>query len=140
MFPSEDTALIRGLCSGDKSGNEIFAKDITAWTFKETLVLRLDATMHHHQNATDLFVEPEFYTTNDIVTFEALIFEYDPSRGKWKPKNDIEDLQVEFTMLDPHIRTPLLAHPEQQAKYEVTFRVPDRHGVFKFVIDYKRPG
>ena len=76
--------------------------------------MRLDATMHHHVNATDLFVEPDHYTTNDIVTFEALIFEYDPSRGKWKPKNDLDDLQLEFTMLDPHIRTILPPHPEQQ--------------------------
>lgn len=42
-------------------------------------------------------------------------------------------------MLDPHIRTAL--EPSGEAgKYAVTFRVPDRHGVFKFVINHKRKG
>ncbi len=43
-------------------------------------------------------------------------------------------------MLDPHIRTALLPVQEEPGKYSVTFRAPDRHGVFKFVVDYKRKG
>jgi oligosaccharyltransferase complex subunit beta len=43
-------------------------------------------------------------------------------------------------MLDPHIRTALPAVPGSPGKYSVTFRAPDRHGVFKFVINYKRKG
>ena len=43
-------------------------------------------------------------------------------------------------MLDPHIRTSLPPNPDKPGEYQVTFRVPDRHGVFKFVIDYKRKG
>jgi len=43
-------------------------------------------------------------------------------------------------MLDPHIRTALLPVVGEPGKYSVTFRAPDRHGVFKFVVDYKRKG
>lgn len=43
-------------------------------------------------------------------------------------------------MLDPHIRTSLLPVSGSPGKYSVTFRIPDRHGVFKFVLDYKRKG
>lgn len=43
-------------------------------------------------------------------------------------------------MLDPHIRTALPPVQGKPGKYSVTFRAPDRHGVFKFVIDYKRKG
>jgi len=43
-------------------------------------------------------------------------------------------------MLDPHIRTALPAVRGSPGKYSVTFRVPDRHGVFKFVIDYSAEG
>lgn len=43
-------------------------------------------------------------------------------------------------MLDPHIRTALVPVPGVPGKYSVTFRAPDRHGVFKFVVDYKRKG
>ena len=43
-------------------------------------------------------------------------------------------------MLDPHIRTALKPVVGSPGTYSVTFRAPDRHGVFKFVIDYKRTG
>jgi hypothetical protein len=43
-------------------------------------------------------------------------------------------------MLDPHIRTALPPVPGTLGTYSVTFRAPDRHGVYKFVIDYKRNG
>ncbi|THG93820.1 hypothetical protein EW145_g8271 [Phellinidium pouzarii] len=43
-------------------------------------------------------------------------------------------------MLDPHIRTALPPVPGTPGAYSLTFRAPDRHGVFKFVLDYKRKG
>lgn len=43
-------------------------------------------------------------------------------------------------MLDPHIRTALLPVHGEPGKYEVQFRAPDRHGVFKFVIGWRRQG
>lgn len=49
-------------------------------------------------------------------------------------------MQLEFTMLDPHIRTALPPVPGKAGEYSVTFRAPDRHGVFKFVINHKRKG
>ena len=52
----------------------------------------------------------------------------------------MNDVQLEFTMLDPHVRTALSPVAGEPGKYSVTFRVPDRHGVFKFVVDYKRKG
>ena len=60
--------------------------------------------------------------------------------NSWTPYAGLGDLQLEFTMLDPHIRTALLAVPGTPGKYSVAFRAPDRHGVFKFVVDYKRKG
>jgi hypothetical protein len=50
-----------------KSGNEQFSRDIAAWTFQESHVLRIDRTEHHPVNATEA---PEQYTTNDqLVSF-----------------------------------------------------------------------
>jgi oligosaccharyltransferase complex subunit beta len=43
-------------------------------------------------------------------------------------------------MLDPHIRTALLPVSGNVGLYRTSFRVPDRHGVFKFVLDYRRRG
>ena len=47
-----------------KSGNEQFAHELTAWAFKESLVLRVDGVEHHRENQTE---QRETYTTNDIV-------------------------------------------------------------------------
>lgn len=57
----------------------------------------------------------------------------------------LPDLQLDFTMLDPHVRANLVAvesgnkHASEQ-EYTVDFKIPDRHGVFKFLVDYKRAG
>lgn len=58
----------------------------------------------------------------------------------WEPYSGIEDLQLEFTMLDPHVRTALPPVAGEPGKYATMFRAPDRHGVFKFVINHKRHG
>jgi oligosaccharyltransferase complex subunit beta len=51
-------------------------------------------------------------------------------------------MQLEFTMLDPHYRIPLPPAPAGSAPgtYSASFIAPDRHGVFKFVVNYFRPG
>jgi oligosaccharyltransferase complex subunit beta len=45
---------------------------------------------------------------------------------------------VEFTMLDPHVRLTL-GHDGRGA-YGGRFKVPDVYGVFKYVLEYRRPG
>lgn len=72
--------------------------------------------------------------------FTARISKYNARRGAWEPFSGIQDIQFEFTMLDPHIRAPLPAVPGKPGMYSITFRAPDRHGVFKFVINHKRKG
>jgi len=125
------------LSKGKASGNAQFTQDIAAWTFQKTMVLRIDSISHHKVNETS---PPEVYTTNDQAVFTAKISKYDVKTSSWQPYSGLKDLQLEFTMLDPHIRTILPPVPGSPGTYSVTFRVPDRHGVFKFVIDYKRKG
>ncbi|KAJ7355433.1 oligosaccharyl transferase beta subunit [Mycena albidolilacea] len=120
-----------------KSGNARFAREVSAWTFQESLVLRIDSTTHHLVNST---TPEEHYTTNDNIVFTAHISRFHPKTATWEPYSGIKDLQLEFTMLDPHIRTALPAVAGSPGTYSVTFRAPDRHGVFKFVVDYKRKG
>ncbi|KAF7970193.1 hypothetical protein HWV62_24840 [Athelia sp. TMB] len=125
------------LPTGKASGNEQFAKDVTAWTFQENHVLRVDSVSHHRVNETST---PDFYTTNDQIVYSIKISKYDSKTSTWKPCTCRSDIQLEFTMLDPHVRTTLIADPSDPGSYTTTFRAPDRHGVFKFVVDYKRKG
>ncbi|KAF4604242.1 oligosaccharyl transferase glycoprotein complex, beta subunit [Pleurotus pulmonarius] len=122
---------------GKPSGNAAFSQDVAAWTFQETLVLRIDETTHHKVNETTPLSQ---YTTNDVVTYTAHISGWDSGKATWLPYSGLKDIQLEFTMLDPHIRTALPPVKGSPGTYSTTFRVPDRHGVFKFVIDYKRKG
>ncbi|KAK7049205.1 hypothetical protein VNI00_005806 [Paramarasmius palmivorus] len=126
---------------GVKSGNKQFAQDVAAWAFQENLVLRIDDASHQYVNGST----PEHYTINDQVEYTVSISKYNPKFSIWEPYSAITDMQLEFTMLDPHIRTALPRSEGRNGKkekgvYRVQFRAPDRHGVFKFVLDYKRKG
>ena len=73
------------------------------------------------------------------------ISRYNPKFKIWEPYHGINDMQLEFTMLDPHVRIPLPPSPGRNGKrekgvYRTTFKAPDRHGVFKFVVDWRRQG
>jgi len=122
---------------GVTSGNAQFSQDIAAWTFQETGVLRIDNTTHHKVGEVSA---PEMYTVNDKIVYTTHISKYNSTTSKWAPFSGLTDLQLEFTMLDPHIRTALKPLAGSPGTYQLTFRAPDRHGVFKFVIDYKRKG
>ncbi|TBU26101.1 dolichyl-diphosphooligosaccharide-protein glycosyltransferase [Dichomitus squalens] len=132
-----DEYINKEISKGVKSGNRQFVKDVAAWTFQEANVLRIDTVEHHRVNET---LPRETYTINNQVTYTAYISQYDPELDLWEPYSGINDLQLEFTMLDPHIRTSLPPVAGEPGKYSVSFRVPDRHGVFKFNVDYKRKG
>ncbi|KAG6819687.1 hypothetical protein H0H93_009599 [Arthromyces matolae] len=132
-----DEFVTKEISKGVPSGNAEFVRDVAAWTFQETNVYRIDSTSHHLVNATKPL---EQYTNNDNIVFTADISKYDPKTSTWAPYSGLKDLQLEFTMLDPHIRTALLSVSGKPGKYSVTFRAPDRHGVFKFAINYKRKG
>ncbi|KIJ94542.1 hypothetical protein K443DRAFT_110260 [Laccaria amethystina LaAM-08-1] len=132
-----DELAQKEVAKGVKSGNAQFAREVAAWTFQESQVLRIDRVEHHLVNVTE---PKEQYTNNDNIVYTAYISKYDVKTSSWKPYSGLTELQLEFTMLDPFIRTALPPVAGSPGKYSVTFRAPDRHGVFKFVIDYKRKG
>lgn len=146
-----------------RSANSAFVRDITQWAFQEKGVLRVVSATHHRDGETeersvyrikDDVVRPSFsraiiseLTDLAFQTYTIALQEH-VSKGNsstWVPASHLSDVQLEFTMLDPHIRADL--EPVNRAgqvpgasEYAASFRVPDRHGVFKFLVDYKRPG
>lgn len=60
------------LYRGVASGNTQFARDVAAWTFQESLVLRIDKTEHHRLNETE---PQELYTTNDQLVNSIFSFQ-----------------------------------------------------------------
>ncbi|KAJ9108348.1 hypothetical protein QFC20_003509 [Naganishia adeliensis] len=124
------------------TGNGEFLNAFTAWVLQETGVLKVVHTDHHRVNET---TPREMYRIKVDVTYTATLSQYTTENGEssWKPFT-ANDIQLDFTMLDPHVRTLLhkraVTADGKATEYDVTFKCPDRHGVFKFVLDYWRPG
>ena len=56
--------------------------------------------------------------------------------GKWEAFK-ASDVQLEFIRLDPFVRTALSF---LGGYLQVTFKLPDVYGIFKFNVDYRRVG
>ncbi|PLW05997.1 hypothetical protein PCANC_24492 [Puccinia coronata f. sp. avenae] len=98
---------------------------LTKWVFKESAVLRIISATH---SKVDGEQEPARYRVNDQIEYKVEVQML--QNGRWGP-SPIKDLQLEFTMLDPHLRVTLT--PQESGKgthttYSTVFRAPDRHG------------
>ncbi|KAK4697943.1 oligosaccharyltransferase complex subunit beta, partial [Lecanoromycetidae sp. Uapishka_2] len=135
-----------------KTVNRDFAKQITAWTFKERGVLKVGRVDHHlssiaegsagNDSVTQLgYLNPTIYRIKNDVTFNVEVSEY--SYDQLVPlKIDSSDaLQLEFTMLSPFHRLDLvpISTTPNSTIFSSTFRLPDQHGIFSFRVNYKRP-
>lgn len=49
-----------------------------------------------------------------------------------------DDVQLEFVMLDPYVRTNMTT--DGSGAFTARFKAPDRHGIYKFRIMYRRVG
>ncbi|KAL3493205.1 Dolichyl-diphosphooligosaccharide--protein glycosyltransferase subunit WBP1 [Aspergillus germanicus] len=126
-----------------ETANREFAKQLTAWTFKETGVLKV-GKIEHHLAKDDLTVEdlnPTIYRVKNetVFTIEVSEYAYDKYIPFEVPANDA--LQLEFTMLSPFHRLNLTPtkQTENSTVFSTQFTVPDQHGIFSFRVNYKRP-
>jgi oligosaccharyltransferase complex subunit beta len=55
--------------------------------------------------------------------------------------DDADELQLEFSMLSPFHRRNMEVSSSTATStiYTTTFKLPDQHGIFNFMLDYKRP-
>ncbi|KAK4686169.1 oligosaccharyltransferase complex subunit beta, partial [Tremellales sp. Uapishka_1] len=128
---------------GVETGNAGFIQDLSKWIFQETGVVKVISSTHHKLGET----EPrELYRIKDDLTYSLTLAQHTTTSNgtsDWVPVS-LEDLQLDFTMLDPYVRTALpedksISSPDSTT-YTANFQAPDRHGVFKFVVEYWRPG
>ncbi|KAK9316099.1 Dolichyl-diphosphooligosaccharide--protein glycosyltransferase subunit WBP1 [Lipomyces starkeyi] len=119
------------------SANRELAAGITKWTFQESGVIKLASVTHKLANTAE--ENPQIYRVKQNITYEAEISEW--TGDKWVPFA-ADDVQLEFTMLDPYYRltlTPVGANGDSEL-YATTFQAPDQHGMFTFHLNYKRTG
>jgi len=140
--------------------NKDFCSEISKWVFAERGVLRASNVNHTKGDGTlaelllkqktrldlpqSLFPEPEIaknsqvYRIGETIDYSLKVEEYDADKGGWVPFA-ASDLQVEFVMLDPFERITLSNDP-QSGIFSTTFTAPDKYGIFKFRIMYRRVG
>lgn len=123
--------------------NRVFAKEITGWTFKEIGALQVGTVEHHlkEESSNNNGTNSKIYRVKNDVTYKIELSEY--SWGKWIPfvpaHGDV--VQLEFSMLSPFHRLPLRAvsTSKNSTIFSTSFRLPDQHGIFNFMVNYKRP-
>ncbi|GAA5989745.1 hypothetical protein JCM10908_002303 [Rhodotorula pacifica] len=112
-------------------GNAGFVKDLAKWTFQQTGQLQIASFKHRLADSVET---PAMYTVKTDMHVELDLIASEPYEAN--------DLQLDFTMLDPHLRLPIAVSPTagNLLHGETRFTIPDRHGVFKLEIDHRRPG
>ncbi|EEP78895.1 conserved hypothetical protein [Uncinocarpus reesii 1704] len=143
------SATVKGPKDGkeSKTANRDFARQLTAWTFKETGVIRVGRIQHYLSESiatTPALLNesnPTIYRIKNNVTFNIELSEY--SYDHWVPFDPPKDdaVQLEFTMLSPFHRLNLkpVYKTATGTVYGTSFVLPDQHGIFSFRVNYKRP-
>jgi oligosaccharyltransferase complex subunit beta len=114
--------------------NRDFARNAVLWTFQERGVVKVSNFTHARLGE----VSPPMHNTykiNDTVLVQLDLHENGPEG--WVP-HVTNNVQLEYVMLDPYVRQRMLH--VGQGHYELTVRLPDQYGVFKWVVDYKALG
>jgi oligosaccharyltransferase complex subunit beta len=119
----------------EKSGNGAFVSELSKWNFQDRSLLRATELTHNAVSKSEK--NPRTYRISDELEFSVRIEEYDGATLSWKPFTN-SDVQLEFVMMDPYVRTTLKHNG--RGYYTTRFQVPDTMGVYKFRINYKFPG
>ncbi|CAK9435599.1 uncharacterized protein LODBEIA_P03260 [Lodderomyces beijingensis] len=120
------------------------------WAFQESGVIKLQFVQY--VKASEPYIpEPQLWKIKDQAIYTIGVSEY--VNGEWVPykvKQDDEQLQLSFKMLDPYQRLNLkplgpVSSTENGTTldtyaYFANFTIPDHHGMFTFELDYKRKG
>ncbi|KAK9450096.1 Dolichyl-diphosphooligosaccharide--protein glycosyltransferase subunit WBP1 [Limtongia smithiae] len=121
----------------DDSANREFAAAVSKWAFQERGVIKLTSVSHSLVNSAE--ISPSIYRVKQDIAYSAALSEYVDDH--WVPYV-ASDVQLEFTMLDPYYRITLTPSGAVDSSeiFSTIFKAPDQHGVFSFVLNYKRPG
>ncbi|KAI9811972.1 MAG: oligosaccharyl transferase glycoprotein complex, beta subunit [Thelocarpon impressellum] len=136
-------AKVKGPAQGakaQKTANQAFARELSAWAFKEAGVLKVGKVEHHLANDTTEG-NPKMYRVKNDVTFSIELSEY--VNGQYVPYEPpaSDAIQLEFSMLSPFHRLALTPSSKtaDSTIFTTSFTVPDQHGMFTFRVNYKRP-
>lgn len=118
--------------------NNEFIEELIKWNFNEKSIVKSVNPKHSHADGTPY--DEIKYKVNDMVTYSIGISEWNGE--KWIPYI-ADDVQFELRQIDPYYRLTLKQSEQtEDVQYYTTgdFKLPNRHGMFTFITDYKRSG
>ncbi|KAF0687724.1 Aste57867_20559 [Aphanomyces stellatus] len=139
-------------------GNSIFTEAVGAWTLKERGVLRVSNVHHAREDGSlpdkmlhdaprpdqSITLYPDAEVARDSLVYrikDNLTYSFDVHElgadGKWVPFQ-ADDIQLEFVMLDPYVRTTM--QHDGRGRFAATLTAPDTYGIFQFRVLYRRRG
>ena len=121
----------------ESSPNYKFCTELAEWNLQERGVLRVDNVRHNKVGDDWDGSNPENYKRQ--VDIEYFIDIYQKQGSEWVPFV-ADDLQFQFTMLDPYYQEALIPVVKGGATYTYKLKTPWRLGIFKFIVDFKRYG
>ncbi|QDZ24928.1 dolichyl-diphosphooligosaccharide-protein glycosyltransferase [Chloropicon primus] len=125
------------MADGETSNREL-SVDVTDWVLGYKSVLRHGRIEHSLlEGMGERGETKDRYRIKDKLAVSMKVEEWSAAKQEWLPFEG-EDLQLEFTMLDPHLRKTFSKDAEGTFVAEVV--APDVYGVFKFVVDYNSLG
>ena len=116
------------------SPNSVFCQDILNWNFQRTGILKYENVKHNNNEGKSL----ETYRIKDYLEYYIDILEYDYKTNSWK-NYESDDVQLSFIMMNPYYINQM-RRLYNKPTYYAKFRAPEKHGVFKFIVDYHRTG
>ncbi|KDO35433.1 hypothetical protein SPRG_00281 [Saprolegnia parasitica CBS 223.65] len=143
--------------TSDKYGNGAFVAAVSAWGLGERGVLRVSNVHHAREDGSlpdkmlneverpdqPLTLYPDAEVARDSLVYrikDNLTYSFDVAElkhGAWAPFA-ADDVQLEFVMLDPHVRKTMTHNGN--GRFSVTFTAPDVYGIFQFRVMYRRIG
>ena len=120
--------------------NSQFVDELVKWVFKEKAVVEMTGFRHTHADGRSYEEVP--YKVTDEVVYEIGLKMWDGE--KWVPYV-ADDVQFELRQVDPYYRITMHSSSSDNGNESMNyttgpFKLPTRHGMFKFMTDYKRPG
>jgi oligosaccharyltransferase complex subunit beta len=116
------------------SPNAKFCEDILNWNFQRTGILKYENVRHNNNEGKTL----DTYRIKDYLEYYIDILEYDYKTDTWK-NYESDDVQLSFLMMNPYYINQM-KRIYGKPTYYAKFRAPEKHGVFKFIVDYHRTG
>lgn len=129
---------VEAFLDSNYENNKEFLIETTKWVFNEKAVIKTTNVAHQHVDGTTYEQRP--YKVTDLVSYEIALSEWNGEQ--WIPF-ERDDVQFELRQIDPYYRITMKALKSTADSVIYTteeFKLPDRHGMFTFLTDYKRPG